>query len=140
MSDALTPALMAEIHAEAFDTPWDEAAFAGLLDSPGVCALGDEAGFILVRTIVDEAEILTVAVRPSARRQGKGRTLVEQAIVKSKAMGGERLFLEVAETNLPAQGLYGVCGFEIVGRRAKYYRKPDGSFEDALMMALNFPL
>lgn len=137
---ALTPAELADIHAEAFEAPWDEAAMASLLDSPGVFVRGDDQGFIMMRVIVDEAEILTVGVRPSARRGGRGRQLVEQAIVESAARGAERMFLEVAESNAAARALYVSCGFEVVGQRRGYYQRTDGSREDALMMALKFPL
>ncbi len=134
----LTPQDLSEIHAEAFDTPWDAAAFAQLLDSAGVSVLGDARGFILTRTIADEAEILTIAVRPSCRRQGLARHLVEQAIVVTRAWGAERMFLEVAENNTAAIELYTVCGFEQVGLRKNYYKRADGSSEHALVMVLNF--
>ena len=135
-----SPAVMASVHLQAFDAPWNEAAFRDLLASPGVFALGDEAGFILVRVILDEAEILTVGVRPDLRRHGLGRALVQQAIIQAAAKGAERMFLEVAQSNLAAQYLYASTGFEQVGRRKNYYSLGDGSHEDALMMVLNFPL
>jgi len=137
---SLTPALLAEIHAEAFDVPWDEAAMASLLDSPGVFVRGDDQGFVMIRVIVDEAEILTVGVRPQARRGGRGRLLVQQSIVDSAAHGAVRMFLEVAQSNEAARSLYASCGFEEVGRRRDYYQHKDGTREDALMMVLNFAL
>ncbi len=137
---SLTPALLAEIHAEAFDVPWDEAAMASLLDSPGVFVHGDDQGFVMIRVIVDEAEILTVGVRPRARRGGRGRLLVQQSIVASAARGAVRMFLEVAQSNEAARSLYASCGFEEVGRRRDYYQHKDGTREDALMMVLNFAL
>lgn len=138
-SSLLSPDQLAQIHAEAFDSAWDEAAFAALLGTPGVFALGDDAGFILIRVVLDEAEILTVAVRPALRRQGIGARLVAQAIVESAARGAERMFLEVAQSNNAAQLLYKSAGFEQVGRRKAYYTLSDGTKEDALMMVLNFP-
>lgn len=134
----MTPALLAEIHAEAFDAPWDEAAMASLISGAGVFVLGDDRGFVMIRVILDEAEILTIGVRPSARRGGIGRHLVEQSIVKSAVLGAERMFLEVAESNKAARGLYASCGFKEVGRRKNYYQRSDASYEDALMMVLNF--
>ncbi|GAA0380980.1 GNAT family N-acetyltransferase [Brevundimonas terrae] len=136
----LTPEQLATIHAEAFEAPWDAAAFAQLLDSTGVSLLGDERSFILTRTIADEAEILTIAVRPSNRRQGLARHLVEQAVVATRVLGAERMFLEVAENNLAAIGLYAACGFEQVGLRKNYYTRADGSSEHARVMVLNFLL
>ena len=133
-------AQLAQIHAEAFDHPWDEAAFAELLGSPGVALAGDERGFILTRTIADEAEILTIAVRPSCRRQGLGHALLKAAVVDSAARGAERMFLEVAESNAPAIALYQSSGFEAAGLRKNYYKRADGSSEHAKVMVLNFSL
>ena len=70
---------LAVLHATAFDAPWDAAAFAVLLSQPGVFAIRAEDGFILCRTVLDEAEILTLAVRPSARRSGLGARLTRAA-------------------------------------------------------------
>ena len=130
---------LAEIHASAFATPWSAAAIAELLAQPGVFAEGDEDGFILIRVVVDEAEILTLAVRPSARRAGLGVRLVEAAVVRAAALGAERMFLEVAEGNVAARALYARSGFVEMGRRRGYYSYADGSGEDALTLVLNFP-
>lgn len=133
------PARLAAIHAEAFATPWDEAALAELLASPGVFAVAEADGFILIRVVVDEAEILTLAVRPSARRAGLGVRLVEAAVVRAAALGAERMFLEVAEGNAAARALYARSGFVETGRRRGYYSHADGRREDALALVLNFP-
>ena len=58
------PVDLASIHAEAFDAPWDAAAFSDLLAQAGVIACVETDGFILIRVVADEAEILTLAVRP----------------------------------------------------------------------------
>lgn len=125
------------LHAEAFDTPWSAAAFADLLGQTGVVLEGDADGFILIRTVADEAEILTLAVRPSARRQGLGARLVGAAKARALAAGADRLFLEVAEDNVPARGLYGALGFEPLGKRPRYYARPHGPAVDALLLVLN---
>jgi len=130
---------LAAIHAEAFETPWDTASLAALLASPGVFALEEADGFILIRVVADEAEILTLAVRPSARRSGLGARLVEAAVVRAAALGADRMFLEVAEDNAAARALYARAGFHEAGRRRGYYARADGSREDALVLALNFP-
>ncbi|MHC3126287.1 alanine acetyltransferase [Brevundimonas sp. GN22] len=129
---------LAAIHQEAFDVPWSEQAFAELLASPGVQLAGDERGFILTRTVAGEAEVLTVAVRPDFRRQGLGHQLMAEAIVCSAALGAERMFLEVAQSNVAAIALYKSRGFEQVGLRKNYYQRADGSSEHATVMALNF--
>ena len=112
--------LFAALHARCFADPWDEAAMASLLGSPGVTGLvieaaGAPAGLILVRTVAGEAEILTLGVDPEARRADQCETV----------------FLEVSEANAAAAALYASAGFAETGRRARYY--PDGS--DARLLA-----
>jgi len=128
---------LAALHAEAFDAPWDAAAFETLLDQAGVHLAQVAGGFILVRTVADEAEILTLAVRPADRRCGLGADLVARAAADAAAQGATRLFLEVAEDNEAARGLYARAGFAEVGRRPRYYARADGSRSDALILALN---
>ena len=129
---------LAVLHAEAFDTPWDAASLSALLNSPGVFAVEQPDGFILIRVVADEAEILTLAVRPAARRSGLGGRLVEAAVIRAAAFGAERMVLEVAEDNVAARALYARAGFVEAGRRRGYYARLDGSCEDALILALNF--
>lgn len=128
---------LAALHAEAFEAPWNAAAFAALLDQPGVVAVTEPDGFILVRIVVDEAEILTVATRPSSRRQGLGGRLVAEGVRRAAATGARWVFLEVADNNVAARALYASAGFLEVGRRPGYYARPDGSRRDALLLALN---
>lgn len=130
------PADLAALHAQAFDAPWTAEAFADLLNQAGVFVEAEDGGFILVRVVADEAEILTLAVRPQARRQGVATRLVEAAAARAAGRGANRLFLEVAETNEAARGLYGRCGFETVGRRRGYYSDTAGGPGiDALILA-----
>lgn len=128
---------MAQVHTAAFERPWDAAAFAALIAQPGVTALGDADGFILIRTVADEAEILTLAVIPAVRRRGQGRALVQAAAIQARAAGAQRLFLEVAEDNAAATALYRQAGFAEVGRRARYYPRTGGEDAAALLLALN---
>ena len=101
---------------------------AGLLAMPGVFGFIDgRGGFILVRAAGGEAEILTLAVEPSARRRGLGRALLDQALA---ATAGSPLFLEVAADNAVARALYGAAGFTECGRRTGYY----GAGRDALVL------
>jgi ribosomal-protein-alanine N-acetyltransferase len=130
---------LAELHAQAFDEPWGVAEIGALLDAPGGFALlEDTAGFILCRAVAGEAEILTLAVAPNARRMGLGRALVEAAARKAARAGAGSLFLEVAQDNAAAIGLYEATGFAIVGRRAAYYRRGAGAVDAVVMRrALN---
>lgn len=133
------PEALAALHAAAFPAPWDAAAFAALSAQPGVLALVEDDGFILIRVVADEAEILTLAVRPEARRRGIGARLVRAASVRAADLGAERLLLEVAQDNAAARGLYARCGFIEVGRRRGYYARPGAAAADALTLALNLP-
>ena len=134
---------LAAIHAEAFagphDAPWSAAAFADLLAQPGVFALDGADGFILMRAVADEAEILTLAVRPGARRGGQGARLVGEGVLAAAARGASRVFLEVAEDNAAARALYVRAGFVEAGRRPGYYAAPDGGRRDALLLVLDLP-
>ena len=135
--EAETSEALAALHAEAFDAPWSASAFASLLGQPGAVLQAEADGFVLLQVAADEAEILTLAVRSSARRRGTGSRLVVAAGVRASAMGARRLFLEVAEDNAAARALYATLGFEPAGRRRRYYARKDGPAVDALLLVLN---
>jgi ribosomal-protein-alanine N-acetyltransferase len=122
---------LAALHALAFDHPWSAPEIAGLI-AAGAFALMSDQGFILVREAAGEAEVLTLAVAPTARRQGLGRALLDAAIAR---LGSAELFLEVAADNIAAIALYRAAGFEQVGVRPGYYARPGGKV-DALMFKL----
>ena len=123
---------LAAIHAEAFDDPWSADAIAGVLAAPGAFALaigepGPLVGFVLCRRTADEAEILTLAVRPADRRRGLAATLLNASIALVTVAGATSMFLEVAEDNPAALALYAGAGFVDVGRRPDYYARPAGA-------------
>jgi ribosomal-protein-alanine N-acetyltransferase len=129
-----TPALAA-LHAEAFPPgeAWGEVALRQMLAMPGAYGwIADGQGFVLARAAAGEAEILTLAVAPSARRRGAATRLMEASVAAALASGAEAMFLEVAEDNLPARCLYAALGFEEAGRRRGYY----GAGRDALVLRL----
>ncbi len=132
-------AALAEVHASAFPAPWTCAEFARFVADRTSLAIAAEtdsgglAGFILCRLIAGEAEILTLAVRPSDRRAGLATALVEAAAALAAAQA-EAMFLEVAVDNAAAIALYEKAGFERVGRRAGYYGRAEGGSVDALVM------
>jgi ribosomal-protein-alanine N-acetyltransferase len=134
----VTPAALAALHARAFTTPrpWSEPELAALLADPLVFLLVEgDAGFLLGRAVAGEAELLTIAVAPEARRLGLGRKLVSRFIYQARLRGAESAFLEVAEDNAAARGLYLAAGFAEAGRRRGYYRTPEGQAVDALVLA-----
>lgn len=133
----MTPEGLAALHARSFTTPrpWNAAEFAGFLADPLVFLLVEgDAGFLLGRTVADEAELLTLAVAPEARRRGLGRKLVSRFLYQSRLRGAESAFLEVAKDNAAAVALYGRAGFAEAGRRRGYYRTLDGRSVDALIL------
>ena len=135
---------LADLHAGAFDEPWSADDIVRFAEDRGGFALAAEegdgalAGFILCRLIAGEAEVLTLAVRPAARRRGVGRALLEAALALSQP-SASAMFLEVAADNPGAVALYRQAGFEVVGRRAGYYGRPAAPSIDAFVMrrALN---
>jgi len=131
---------LAAIHAAAFSDPWTARAIGELLASPGTFAFHAEGGFVLARIAGGEAEILTLAVRPDWRRHGTGGALVRAAAEQAVALGGRRIFLEVAVSNHAARALYTALGFGEVGRRKGYYALGAQKREDALILRSNLPL
>ncbi len=119
--------VLAALHAACFARPWDEPAFAGILAAPGTFGwiAADEAaeplGFVLCRAVADEAEVLSIGVRPDRRGGGIARCLLEQAAATARDAGAARMFLEVAVNNRAALALYRAHHFERVGTREKYY-------------------
>src|SRR5271165_3162989 len=106
--DPATPAdasALAALHATAFDAPWGEPAIRQLLISPGGFGIvagqagRPPTGFILARAIAGEAEVLTLAVDPHARRSGIGVALLTAAIGLAQECGAGAMFLEVADDN-----------------------------------------
>ena len=137
----MTPAELATLHARCFATPrpWGEAEFAELLASRFSFLLTEPEGFLLGRVIAGEAELLTLAVRPDARRLGSGRRLLQQFLAQAQARGASDIFLEVAADNAAAIALYESAGFQRSGLRRGYYHNPTGAAVDALVMTRQAP-
>jgi ribosomal-protein-alanine N-acetyltransferase len=94
----------------------------------------------LGRTVLDEAELLTVAVHPAEQGRGLGGALLARFLEQAAARGARRAFLEVAEDNAAARALYGRAGFTPVGRRRSYFLAPGGRRIDAVVMARDLPV
>jgi ribosomal-protein-alanine N-acetyltransferase len=134
--------VLAHLHATSFADAWSAEWLAKLLVQPGTFAFladGDSGGFILVRAAGGEAEILTLAVVPAARRRGIGSALISAACRQAQEMGADAMFLEVSRSNEPAITLYTQLGFREVGRRRGYYQEPGRSNEDALVFCVKLP-
>lgn len=91
-------------------------------------------GYICLWVVGEEMQIANLAVHPSWRRKGIGRTLLSYSLRFGSQRRARRAFLEVRASNMAAQILYRNFGFEVVGLRRGYYHFPP---EDALIMALD---
>lgn len=100
-----------------------------LCDDSGSVAV--PAGFVLTRHVLDEEELLLIAVVPGARRRGIGAALIERLLAAARARGTTRIYLEMRRGN-PAVRLYSKFGFEPIGERKNYYRMANGERIDAI--------
>ncbi|SFP72522.1 GNAT family N-acetyltransferase [Sphingomonas rubra] len=128
-------ALMAAAFDPRFGEAWTSSQCLGVLAMPGVRLLiaWDEevpTGFALWRTIMDEAELLLLAVAPGHRRRGVGGALLRAMIADVAASGVATIHLEVRAGN-DAVALYRTAGFAKIGERRGYYRSRDGGQHDA---------
>ena len=129
----MTPDQLSAIHKAAFapERGWSAAEIVDLLDQKNVVAFERPGGFALVRTVADEAELLTLAVDPKRQRRGVADTLMRDWLSISQATYA---FLEVAEDNRIALALYRKHGFAICGHRKRYYRRAGAPSVDAVLM------
>ena len=119
-----------------FSDPWSERSIASELDNKLafwlVATEGEQVtGYIGSQTVMDETDMMNVAVHPDFRRQGIAEVLVSTLVEKLKEMRSHCLTLEVRASNIPAITLYEKMGFHEIGRRRNYYRNPR---EDALIL------
>jgi ribosomal-protein-alanine N-acetyltransferase len=128
-------ALMLSAFDPRFGEAWTRNQCLGVMAMPGVrvtlAHVDDEpAGFAMVRSVADEAELLLLAVDPRHRRRGIGTALLRGVIAEAQATGIADLHLEVRSSN-EAVALYRAQGFEKVGERRGYYRGRSGDVHDA---------
>lgn len=127
------------IERESFADPWGSREFTTAVDAQQAIFLvaedtaGVVIGYAIALAVMDEAEILNLAVRPVDRGAGLGGKLLDAAIDEATSRGAEQVFLEVRESNDSARRLYASRGFKEVSRRRGYYREP---VEDALVLRL----
>lgn len=140
---------LSEIHKASFPRGWSDGEFEALLaQGPYSCLVARKSGqakrppsgFVLVKTVGEEAEIITIATKRSARRKGIARQLLDAVIRQLEADRAKLLFLEVNETNQAAISLYRKFGFRQVGTRKGYYPTADDVHSNpstALVMQLD---
>ncbi len=133
----MTPADMAALHALCFTTPrpWSTAEIAAFADDPLCFTLIETESFLIGRAVAGEAELLTLAVAPQARRRGIGAKLVQRFLYQARLRSAAHAHLEVAATNIPAITLYAATGFAQTGHRPGYYRPPGLPPIDAIIMS-----
>ena len=131
--------ILTALHAEGFANYWDTNAFNNFFAASGTVALiveedGQPVGMLVYRSVHEQADIITVAVRPSHRGRGIAKLLMRRAMDEAKALGATQMFLDVEDGNAAASQLYAGLGFTQINRRKLYYRQKDGSYTDALVM------
>lgn len=138
VSDAAT---LAHLHRICLGQEWQEREVINILNNIGTSALlafeKDVAvGFILLRCLAGEGEILNMGVMTDARKKGIGAALLQAAISACAKTECLYVWLEVAEDNHAALYLYKAHGFTSEGKRKAYYRRADGSTIDAHILRL----
>nr|WP_321455101.1 ribosomal protein S18-alanine N-acetyltransferase [uncultured Cohaesibacter sp.] len=137
---------LVDIHGRCFSRGWTFSEFQSLLQDKLVEALvlrrstlritDKPVGFVLARSVVDEAEILSIAVDPDHQRSGGGKQLMQEMIRYLYGNRVSKLFLEVDASNKAALSLYGGFGFTKVGERKGYYQHDNGESSTAWIMQI----
>ena len=132
-------AAVAELERQNFSEPWPEIAVRSELTNKLALWLvavedGVVAGYVGSQTVLQEADMMNIAVGEGFRRRGIARMLVEELI---RRLDAYQLTLEVRASNAPAIALYESLGFTQVGLRKNYYHKPK---EDALILRKEWKL
>lgn len=133
---------VAELEKICFSDPWSEKSVASELENDLACwlvAVEEDrvAGYVGSQTVMDETDIMNIAVHPDFRRKGIAEELVNALVHRLRNRGSRCLTLEVRASNEPACKLYEKLGFSQIGRRPNYYRNPR---EDALILRKEWEL
>lgn len=120
---------VARLEGVCFQDPWSERSIASELENPlslWLVAMEEDRllGYVGSQTVLDETDMMNVAVDPAARRQGVARALIQELTAQLKQRGSRKLSLEVRASNLGAIRLYESLGFARLGCRPGYYRNP----------------
>ena len=129
-------AQVAALEKQCFSDPWSENSVASELENPlSLWLIAEEdgavCGYVGSQTVLDETDMMNIAVRPDCRRKGIAAALIAELVSRLKARGSRVLRLEVRESNFSAIALYEALGFTQLGLRKNYYRNPK---ENALIL------
>lgn len=116
--------------------PWTKTQFEESVDSYQSTVYevnGKVVGFCILQPVLDEANLLLMAVHPNQQGKGVGYKLLDESIALLKN-DPVQIFLEVRESNLAAIGLYEKSGFHQIDLRRNYYPNVDGTKEHAVIM------
>ena len=129
-------AQVAALEKQCFSDPWSEASITSELENPlSLWLIAEEdgavCGYVGSQTVLDETDMMNIAVHPDCRRKGIAAALITELVSRLKARGSRVLRLEVRESNFSAIALYEALGFTQLGLRKNYYRNPK---ENALIL------
>jgi ribosomal-protein-alanine N-acetyltransferase len=126
-----------------YTTPWSFNSFKHEIENSDaimkVALLNSKiTGYVCIRKILDMTHLMNIAVLPEFRRRGIGKMLLGNAIGELKRLQpNTKLTLEVRQSNIAAVRFYEKFGFQVTGKRNKYYREPE---DDAIIMELDLSL
>lgn len=122
-------AQVAALEKQCFSDPWSENSVASELENPlSLWLIAEEdgavCGYVGSQTVLDETDMMNIAVHPDCRRKGIAAALITELVSRLKARGSRVLRLEVRESNFSAIALYEALGFTQLGLRKNYYKNP----------------
>ena len=126
-----------ELDVQTFAMPWSKEALSyDILENDNAFVIvaeyeGEFAGYADIWTVLDEADLNSIAVRVDFRRKGIGDAIMLAMIEMLSTSGVATINLEVRVSNMPAIKLYKKYGFNECGVRPGYYLD---NGEDALIM------
>ncbi|MGX7023448.1 ribosomal protein S18-alanine N-acetyltransferase [Vagococcus hydrophili] len=119
-------------------SPWQEEQFLSTIKNPSNtnCFLFNQdklVGYILLSTVLDEADLLLIGVAKEEQRKNIGQKLLQEACLELDQKEVKKIFIEVRQSNSKAISFYQKNGFVEIAKRRNYYQTPK---EDALIWML----
>uniref|UniRef100_A0A2A4Z5Q3 [Ribosomal protein bS18]-alanine N-acetyltransferase n=1 Tax=OCS116 cluster bacterium TaxID=2030921 RepID=A0A2A4Z5Q3_9PROT len=133
---------IATIHAHSFERAWSEAILQDMFRKgqySGTLILQNDQviGFIICATVLDEAEIISIAISPEQRGKAFAAQLLNYEVKRLQNLSIKKLHLEVNQSNIAAIKLYQTTGFSQIAVRKNYYKLANGNRTDALIFSLS---